>query len=156
VEIIIIKTTGDKILTHPLADIGGEGLFTKEIDDALLDGKIDIAVHSMKGVPTYFPSGTTLPCNPPCEDVRDVFIFPSAGSLGELQARSIVGSASLRRQSEILYRYPSFKVISFTGNVQPKKVEKTQRRGGSCDIVGLCRAQKPGRDSTCFLSPVNK
>lgn len=110
IHIEIIKTTGDKILNQPLADIGGKGLFTKEIDEALLEGRIDIAVHSMKDVPTYFPDGMILPCNLPREDVRDVFISLTASSLAELPAGSVVGSASLRRQSQILYRYPSLKV----------------------------------------------
>jgi hydroxymethylbilane synthase len=119
-EIIIIKTTGDKILSQPLADIGGKGLFTKEIDDALLDGQIDIAVHSMKDVPTYLPEGTILPCNLPREDVRDAFICPTASSLAELPAGSVVGSASLRRQSQILHKYPHLKVENFRGNVQTR------------------------------------
>lgn len=111
IDIVIIKTTGDKILNQPLADIGGKGLFTKEIDEALLEGRIDIAVHSMKDVPTYLPTGTILPCNLPREDVRDAFISLSASSLSELPAGSVVGTASLRRQSQILYRYPSLKVL---------------------------------------------
>eukprot|EP00475_Leptophrys_vorax_P001116 TRINITY_DN10579_c0_g2_i1.p1 TRINITY_DN10579_c0_g2~~TRINITY_DN10579_c0_g2_i1.p1 ORF type:complete len:370 (-),score=35.08 TRINITY_DN10579_c0_g2_i1:158-1267(-) len=119
-EIVIIKTTGDKILNQPLADIGGKGLFTKEIDDALLNGSIDIAVHSMKDVPTYLPDGTILPCNLPREDVRDAFISPVAKSLAELPAGSLVGSASLRRQSQILHRYPELKVENFRGNVQTR------------------------------------
>lgn len=119
-EIVIIKTTGDKILNQPLADIGGKGLFTKEIDDALLEGSIDIAVHSMKDVPTYLPEGSILPCNLPREDVRDAFISPTASSLAELPAGSVVGSASLRRQSQILHRYPSLKVVNFRGNVQTR------------------------------------
>ncbi|GJN19086.1 hypothetical protein PR202_gb06324 [Eleusine coracana subsp. coracana] len=109
IEIVEIKTTGDMILDKPLADIGGKGLFTKEIDDALLQGRIDIAVHSMKDVPTYLPEGTIVPCNLPREDVRDAFICNVANSLAELPAGSLVGSASLRRQSQILYRYPSLK-----------------------------------------------
>lgn len=110
-EIIIIKTTGDKILSQPLADIGGKGLFTKEIDDALLNGDIDIAVHSMKDVPTYLPEGTILPCNLPREDVRDAFICPNYSSLAELPEGSVVGSASLRRQSQLLHKYPHLKVF---------------------------------------------
>ncbi|KAF8390920.1 hypothetical protein HHK36_023219 [Tetracentron sinense] len=117
IEIVVIKTTGDKILTQPLADIGGKGMFTKEIDEALLNGEIDIAVHSMKDVPTYLPDGMILPCNLPREDVRDAFISLSAASLAELPAGSVVGSASLRRKSQILYRYPSLNVshTSLTG-----------------------------------------
>lgn len=91
-EIVIIKTTGDKVLGQPLADIGGKGLFTKEIDDALLDGRIDIAVHSMKDVPTYLPPGTVLPCNLPREDVRDVFISEKYSTLAEMPKGCVVGS----------------------------------------------------------------
>ena len=110
IEIVIIKTTGDKILSQPLADIGGKGLFTKEIDEALINSDIDIAVHSMKDVPTYLPEKTILPCNLQREDVHDAFISLSAGSLAELPAGSVVGTASLRRKSQILHRYPSLKV----------------------------------------------
>ena len=86
-EIVIIKTTGDKVLDKPLADIGGKGLFTKEIDDALLSGRIDIAVHSMKDVPTYLPEGTILPCNLPREDVRDAFISTKYKSIRDLPGK---------------------------------------------------------------------
>ncbi|XP_010522127.1 PREDICTED: porphobilinogen deaminase, chloroplastic [Tarenaya hassleriana] len=121
IHIEIIKTTGDKILTQPLADIGGKGLFTKEIDEALIDGRIDIAVHSMKDVPTYLPDKTILPCNLKREDVRDAFICLTAASLAELPAGSVVGTASLRRKSQILHRYPSLKVEeNFRGNVQTR------------------------------------
>nr|GMD90811.1 porphobilinogen deaminase, chloroplastic [Ipomoea batatas]GME13827.1 porphobilinogen deaminase, chloroplastic [Ipomoea batatas] len=121
IEIIIIKTTGDKILSQPLADIGGKGLFTKEIDEALINAEIDIAVHSMKDVPTYLPDKTILPCNLPREDVRDAFISLSAASLADLPAGSTVGTASLRRKSQILHRYPSLQVLeNFRGNVQTR------------------------------------
>ncbi|MBA0782011.1 hypothetical protein Gotri_002883 [Gossypium trilobum] len=121
IEIVVIKTTGDKILSQPLADIGGKGLFTKEIDEALINGDIDIAVHSMKDVPTYLPEKTILPCNLKREDVRDAFISLSASSLAELPAGSVVGTASLRRKSQILHRYPSLKVEdNFRGNVQTR------------------------------------
>lgn len=140
-EIVIIKTTGDKILNQPLADIGGKGLFTKEIDDALLNGQIDIAVHSMKDVPTYLPEGTILPCNLPREDVRDAFICPTAKSLGELPAGSIIGSASLRRQSQILYRYPTLKVENFRGNVQTRlrKLQEGKVKATLLALAGLKR-----------------
>lgn len=121
IQIVIIKTTGDKILSQPLADIGGKGLFTKEIDEALINGDIDIAVHSMKDVPTYLPEKTILPCNLPREDVRDAFISLSAASLADLPAGSVIGTASLRRKSQILHRYPSLSVQdNFRGNVQTR------------------------------------
>lgn len=121
VQIVIIKTTGDKILSQPLADIGGKGLFTKEIDEALINADIDIAVHSMKDVPTYLPDKTILPCNLPREDVRDAFISLTATSLADIPAGAVVGTASLRRKSQILHRYPSLKVLeNFRGNVQTR------------------------------------
>ncbi|MFS7939336.1 putative hydroxymethylbilane synthase [Helianthus anomalus] len=121
IEIVVIKTTGDKILSQPLADIGGKGLFTKEIDEALLNSEIDIAVHSMKDVPTYLPEKTILPCNLPREDVRDAFISLNATSLADLPAGSVVGTASLRRKSQLLHRYPSLSVLeNFRGNVQTR------------------------------------
>ncbi|CAN6271576.1 unnamed protein product [Urochloa humidicola] len=141
IEIVIIRTTGDIVLDKPLADIGGKGLFTKEIDEALLNGTIDIAVHSMKDVPTYLPNGTILPCNLPREDVRDVFISLTANSLAELPAGSLIGSASLRRQSQILYKYPSLKVVNFRGNVQTrlKKLEEGEVHATLLALAGLKR-----------------
>lgn len=136
-EIVIIKTTGDKILNQPLADIGGKGLFTKEIDEALLEARIDIAVHSMKDVPTYLPAGTILPCNLPREDVRDVFISPVAKDLSELPAGAVVGSASLRRQAQILNKYPHLKVENFRGNVQTRLRKLNE---GACSATLLAYA----------------
>jgi len=120
IEIVVIKTTGDKVLDRPLAEIGGKGLFTKEIDDAMLDGRIDLAVHSMKDVPTWLPDGIVLPCMLPREDPRDAFLSNKAGSLAELPAGSVVGTASLRRQAQILNRRPDLTVVTFRGNVQTR------------------------------------
>ncbi|AQK60403.1 Porphobilinogen deaminase, chloroplastic [Zea mays] len=153
IEIVIIKTTGDMILDKPLADIGGKGLFTKEIDDALLQGRIDIAVHSMKDVPTYLPEGTILPCNLPREDVRDAFICLTANSLAELPAGSVIGSASLRRQSQILYRYPSLKVVNFRGNVQTR-LRKLKEGDVSATLLALAglRRLNMAENATAVLS----
>jgi hydroxymethylbilane synthase len=120
IELEIIKTTGDAVLDRPLAEIGGKGLFTKEIDEALLEGRIDLAVHSMKDVPTLIPEGTVLPCLLPREDVRDAFISLKAPSLAALPAGSVIGTASLRRMAQILVRRPDLKVVSFRGNVQSR------------------------------------
>ncbi|WP_417819593.1 hydroxymethylbilane synthase [Terasakiella sp.] len=120
IEIEVIKTTGDMILDRPLSEIGGKGLFTKEIDDAQLEGRIDIAVHSMKDVPTWLPDGIDLPCILPREDVRDVFISNKAKCLADLPEGSVIGSASLRRQAQIKARYPHLEVITFRGNVQSR------------------------------------
>ncbi|GAB5370171.1 hypothetical protein AAMO2058_001469500 [Amorphochlora amoebiformis] len=120
VSINVISTEGDERLDIALAEIGGKGLFTKELDVQLLLNKVDICVHSMKDVPTYLPEGTILPCNLPREDTRDVFISNKAKSLAELPEGSVIGSASLRRQSQILARYPKLKVVNFRGNVQTR------------------------------------
>lgn len=126
VEIEVIKTTGDAVLDRPLAEIGGKGLFTKEIDEALLSGRIDLAVHSMKDVPTVIPEGTVMAALLPREDVRDAFISIKAKSLADLPEGAVVGTASLRRQAQILAKRPDFKVVSLRGNVQTrlKKIEE--------------------------------
>jgi len=120
VAIEIIHTTGDKILDRPLTEIGGKGLFTKEIDEAQLEGRVDIAVHSMKDVPTWLPDGLTLAALLPREDVRDVLISSKGRSLAELPEGAVVGSASLRRAAQILRRRPDLSVIPFRGNVQTR------------------------------------
>ncbi|CAN6549919.1 unnamed protein product [Malus baccata var. baccata] len=142
IQIVIIKTTGDKILSQPLADIGGKGLFTKEIDEALINGDVDIAVHSMKDVPTYLPEKTILPCNLPREDVRDAFISLTASSLADLPAGSTVGTASLRRKSQILHRFPTLNVQeNFRGNVQTrlKKLNEKVVEATLLALAGLKR-----------------
>ena len=120
IEIKVINTSADMILDKALSEIGGKGLFTKEIDVAQLKGEIDIAVHSMKDVPTWLPDGIILPCLLPREDTRDVFISSKAKSIEELPDGSVIGSASLRRQSQILAKNPNLKVINFRGNVQTR------------------------------------
>ena len=139
-EICIIKTTGDKVLGQPLADVGGKGLFTKEIDDALLAGRVDIAVHSMKDVPTYLPDGTILPCNLPREDVRDVLISAdpeNVTTFTDLPQGAVVGSASLRRQAQILAKRPDLQVINFRGNVQSRLRKLSE---GACAATLLALA----------------
>lgn len=120
VEIEVIKTTGDMVLDRPLSEIGGKGLFTRELDEAMLDGRIRLAVHSMKDVPTYLPDGIVLPCILPREDVRDAFICLKAKSIADLPAGSVIGSSSLRRGAQILNRRPDLKVVNFRGNVQTR------------------------------------
>ena len=120
IEVVVIKTTGDKIRDRPLADIGGKGLFTKEIDEAMLAGGIDVAVHSMKDLPTWLPDGIVLACMLPREDPRDALICARAGGLAELPAGSIVGTASLRRKAQILHRRPDLRVVPLRGNVHTR------------------------------------
>ena len=135
-EICIIKTTGDKVLDQPLADIGGKGLFTRELDDALLDGRIDIAVHSMKDVPTYLPEGMVLPCMLPREDVRDAFLCLKYDSLSDLPEGAVVGTASLRRQSQLLYKFPTLKCVNFRGNVQ-SRIRKLKEEVVDCTLLAI-------------------
>ncbi len=120
IRIEVIKTTGDLVQDRPLAEIGGKGLFTKELDEQMLDGRIDLAVHSMKDVPTVLPPGIVLPCMLPREDVRDAFICLKAKTLADLPPGSVIGTASLRRGAQILHRRPDLKVVNFRGNVQTR------------------------------------
>lgn len=118
--IVVIKTTGDKILDRPLKEIGGKGLFTREIEDDMLSGKIDIAVHSMKDMPTAQPGGLMLDIYLPREDVRDAFISPRASGLGDLAAGTVVGTSSLRRRAQLMLRRPDLEVVEFRGNLQTR------------------------------------
>lgn len=124
-EIVVIKTTGDRILDRPLKEIGGKGLFTREIEDAMLANDIDIAVHSMKDMPTLQPDGLMLDCYLPREDVRDAFVSPHVASIADLPDGAIVGSSSLRRRAQLANRRPDLKLVEFRGNVQTrmKKLE---------------------------------
>jgi len=119
-RIDVIKTTGDTVQDRPLSEIGGKGLFTREIDDAQTSGAIDIAVHSMKDVPTVLEDGLVLAAIMPREDTRDAFISARYRSFAELPEGAVIGSASLRRASQILGRYPHLKVINFRGNLQTR------------------------------------
>ncbi len=119
-EIVVIKTSGDLIQNRPLSEVGGKGLFTKEIEEALLGGAIDIAVHSMKDMPVVFPDGLTLDCYLPREDVRDAFISRRYRSLSELPSGAVVGTSSLRRKAQVIHRRPDLKVVEFRGNVQTR------------------------------------
>jgi len=120
IEIVEISTKGDRILDRPLAEIGGKGLFTAEIEAGLADGSLDLAVHSMKDMPTELPPGLTLACVLEREDPRDVFISPNAVSLDGLPEGAVVGTASLRRQAQVLAARPDLKVVTFRGNVQSR------------------------------------
>jgi len=119
-EVVVIKTTGDAVTDRPLGEIGGKGLFTKEIEEALSSDAIDIAVHSMKDMPTVLPGGLAIACLLPREDVRDAFVSLSHESLGAMPAGGVVGTSSLRRRAQLLHRFPHLKVVEFRGNVQTR------------------------------------
>lgn len=119
-EIVIIKTSGDQILDRALADAGGKELFTKEIEEALLDGRIDMAVHSSKDMPTILPDGLEIGCFLPREDVRDALISLSKIGISDLPQNAKIGTASLRRAAQIRNIRPDLEVVLFRGNVQTR------------------------------------
>lgn len=119
-EIVVISTQGDRVLDRALKEIGGKGLFTREIEDQLLDGSIDIAVHSMKDMPVDQPEGLMLDCYLPRENPCDAFIHLDGGTLADLPSGSVVGTSSLRRKSQLLYKRPDLTVVEFRGNVQTR------------------------------------
>jgi hydroxymethylbilane synthase len=141
ISITIIKTTGDQILDRPLADIGGKGLFTKEIEDALLAHEIDVAVHSMKDMQTALPDGLTIGAVLPREDARDAFISLKYADLAALPMGAVVGTSSLRRQAQLLFTRPDLKVVGFRGNVQTrlKKLQEGVADATFLAVAGLKR-----------------
>ena len=119
-EIVVIKTTGDKVLNRPLKEIGGKGLFTKEIEEALLQESIDIAVHSMKDMPVQQPDGLILDTFLPREDVRDAFVSRIHKGLADIPQGATVGTSSLRRKAQLMSKRPDLKIVEFRGNVQTR------------------------------------
>ncbi len=137
IEITIIKTSGDAITDKPLADVGGKGLFTKEIEEALLTETIDLAVHSMKDVETTLPTGLVIAALLPREDVRDAFISLTFSDLADLPSAARVGTSSLRRRAQLKRARPDIEVIDFRGNVGTR-LEKL--RTGLADATFLACA----------------
>lgn len=139
--IVPIVTTGDTIQDRRLIESGGKGLFTKELDEALLDGRIDIGVHSLKDLPTRLPDGIVLACVPEREDPRDAFVSLKAKSLADLPAGANVGTASLRRQAQVLYARPDLGVVTLRGNVDTRlrKLEAGEADATFLALAGLKR-----------------
>jgi hydroxymethylbilane synthase len=120
IEIVVITTTGDMVRDRPLSEIGGKGLFTKELDEALLSRAIDFAVHSMKDLPAQFPEGISLAAVLPREDPRDAFLSSKAKSPNDLKQGAVLGSSSVRRTAQMLRRRPDLKPVQFRGNVETR------------------------------------
>jgi hydroxymethylbilane synthase len=141
VTLVPITTKGDKILDVPLAKVGGKGLFVKEIEAALHDGGIDLAVHSMKDVPSVLPSGLILPCIPPREDPRDALVTPDARGFEQLPESARIGTSALRRQAQLLHRRPDLDIVSLRGNVETRlrKMEEEKLDGIVLAAAGLKR-----------------
>ena len=140
-EIVVIKTTGDRVLDRPLKEIGGKGLFTREIEEDLAAGRIDIAVHSMKDMPTIQPEGLVLDTHLPREDVRDALVTLEGGAFAGLAEGATVGTSSLRRRAQLLWRRPDLRVVEFRGNVQTrlKKLAEGVAEATFLAIAGLNR-----------------
>lgn len=142
-EIVVIRTTGDAVRDRPLADLGGKGLFTKEIEEALLAGTIDLAVHSAKDVPTFLPEGLKLAAFPERTDPRDVFISEKANRLTELPAGAVVGTASVRREALLRRLRPDLDVKLLRGNVHTR-LEKVANGDFDATVMALAGLQRLG------------
>mgnify|MGYP000489024244 CR=1 FL=1 len=146
-EIVIIKTTGDDAALiakdKPLKDLGGKGLFTKEIEEDLLSGAIDIAVHSMKDMPVNQPEGLLLDTYLPREDTRDAFVSPHAKSLADLPSGAVVGTSSLRRRAQLLNYRPDLTVVEFRGNVQTR-LKKLGDGVADCTFLAMAGLSRLG------------
>jgi hydroxymethylbilane synthase len=136
-ELVPIRTSGDRDRETPLSTLGGKGVFTKEIEDALLENRVDIAVHSMKDLPTKLPAGLTLAAICRREDVRDVLVARGGGTLDMLSPEARVGTSSLRRQAQLLNRRPDLRIVPMRGNVDTR-LAKVER--GECDAACLAKA----------------
>ncbi len=149
-----IQTSGDKILDVPLAQFGGKGLFVKEIEEALLSGEIDLAVHSMKDVPTELPEGLAILCVPPREDPRDVLISRKGLSLADLPLGARIGTSSLRRQSQLLHARPDLTIVMLRGNLDTRL---KKLREGQFDAIVLAAAGLRrlgwGHEITEYIAP---
>jgi len=144
VEIVTIRTTGDRVQDRRLAEIGGKGLFTKEIEEALFAGSIDLAVHSLKDVETWLPDGLKIACVLARGDPRDAFLSTQTPSLAALPKGASIGTASLRRQAQLLRRRPDLTVVPIRGNVDTR-LRKLD--GGEVDaiVLALCGLERLGK-----------
>ena len=143
-ETVVITTTGDRVKTELLATLGGKGLFTKELDEAMLEGRIDIAIHSMKDMPTLLPEGIVAHAIMLREDVRDAFISQKSKSVAELEKGAVVGTASLRRAAQVKRLRPDLSVVPLRGNVDTrlKKLEAGEVDATFLAVAGLRRLGK--------------
>ncbi|MFZ4120286.1 MAG: hydroxymethylbilane synthase [Caulobacterales bacterium] len=142
--IVGMTTTGDRLQDGRLVDVGGKGLFTKELDEALLEGRIDLAVHSLKDLPSRLPAGLALVAVPERADPRDAFVSSVAQSLAALPLGAVVGTSSLRRQAQTLYARPDLIVVPFRGNVDTRlaKLASGQAQATFLAVSGLQRLDK--------------
>jgi len=140
-----IRTTGDRILDLPLAQVGGKALFVKEIEEALLAGRVDLAVHSMKDVPTDLPAGLTIAAIPPREDPADVLISRTGQRLADLPRGARVGTSSLRRQAQLLHRRPDLIIVGLRGNLDTR-IRKLGSEGLDAIVLAAAGVKRLGLD----------
>ena len=162
-EIRVIKTTGDVVQNRPLVEIGGKGLFTKEIEQALIDGAIDVAVHSAKDIPAALPDGLVLTACLPREDARDAFISRKAASFAALAPGAVVGTASPRRQAMVKRLRPDLAVVPLRGNVETRlkkvavgEVDATLLAMAGLKRLGLAGAATAPLDLDDFIPAVGQ
>jgi hydroxymethylbilane synthase len=149
VDLEIITTTGDRVQDRPLSEIGGKGLFTKEIEAAMLGGRIDLAVHSAKDMETQLPDRLGLIATLQREDPRDVFLSEKSSSFADLPKGAVVGTTSLRRRAQILHRFPNLRTVPIRGNVDTRL---TKMRNGEVDatLLALAGLKRLGRSEQCM------
>lgn len=141
VEIVTIRTSGDRIQNRLLAEVGGKGLFAKEIEEALIAGHVDLAVHSLKDLETWLPDDLIIACIPPRDDPRDALVSASGATLASLPPGAKVGTASLRRRAQLLRHRPDFAILPIRGNVNTRL---GKMRAGEVDamVLALCGLQR--------------
>ena len=142
-KIVILKTTGDRVTDRPLAEIGGKGLFTKELETALLDRAIDIAVHSMKDVATQLPAGLTIDCLLARADPRDALFAAGCGTIAALPEGAVVGTASLRRAAQVLAQRPDVQIVPLRGNVETR-LDKFARGDVDATLLAVAGLERLG------------
>jgi hydroxymethylbilane synthase len=142
-EIVTIRTTGDRVQDRRLAEIGGKGLFTKEIEEALFAGRVDLAVHSLKDVETWLPEGLEIACVLPRDDPRDAFLARTVPSLAALPQCAKIGTTSLRRQAQLLRRRPDLEVVPMRGNVDTR-LRKLAAGEVDAIVLALCGLERLG------------
>src|SRR5262252_9330947 len=141
IEIVTIRTTGDRVQDRLLAEIGGKGLFAKEIEEALVAGHIDLAVHSLKDLETWLPDGLVIACVLPRDDPRDAFVSPKAASLASLPSGAKIGTASLRRQAQLLRHRPDLSIVPIRGNVNTR-IRKMEAGEVDALVLALCGLER--------------
>jgi hydroxymethylbilane synthase len=144
VEVVTIRTTGDRVQDRRLAEIGGKGLFTKEIEEALFAGRVDLAVHSLKDVETWLPDGLEIACVLARDDPRDAFLSAKATSLAALPMGGKIGTASLRRQAQLLCRRPDLVIVPIRGNVDTR-IGKLDAGEVDAIVLALCGLERLGK-----------